>query len=192
MENGVVSDATRIERTAPTITELADKGAKVILLSHFGRPKGRDASQIAQAGRRRSRAHASSGLIKFAGECIGEEAERAVAAMHAGEDSSAWRTPGSIRARKTTIRLFVAALAKLADLFRQRRLLGCAPRPRVDRRPGATLLPAFAGRTLQAELEAFEKVLDKPARPLVAIVGRAKISTKLDLLGNLLELASTC
>jgi phosphoglycerate kinase len=182
-ENGVVSDATRIERVAPSITELADKGAKVILLSHFGRPKGRDASQSLKPVAAEV-AHTIKRPIKFVGDCIGDEAERAVAAMRSGEIICLENTrfyPGEEKNDPA----FVAALAKLGDLF-VNDAFSVSHRAHASTEGLSHLLPAFAGRTLQAELEAFEKVLDKPGRPLVAIVGGAKISTKLDLLSNLL------
>jgi phosphoglycerate kinase len=182
-ENGVVSDATRIERVAPSITELADKGANVILLSHFGRPKGRDASQSLKPVAAEV-AHTIKRPIKFVGDCIGDEAERAVAAMRSGEIICLENTrfyPGEEKNDPA----FVAALAKLGDLF-VNDAFSVSHRAHASTEGLSHLLPAFAGRTLQAELEAFEKVLDKPGRPLVAIVGGAKISTKLDLLSNLL------
>ena len=183
-ENGVVSDATRIERIAPSITELADKGAKVILLSHFGRPKGKDASQSLKPVAAEV-AHTIKRPIKFVPDCIGEEAERAVAAMHSGEIICLENTrfyPGEEKNDPD----FIKALAKLGDLY-VNDAFSVSHRAHASTEGLSHVLPAFAGRTLQAELEAFEKVLDKPARPLVAIVGGAKISTKLDLLGNLLE-----
>jgi phosphoglycerate kinase len=184
VENGVVSDATRIERMAPAITEIADKGAKVILISHFGRPKGpspEDSLKPVAA----EVAHIIKRPVKFIDDCIGKAAERAVASMlpgdivclentrfHAGEEKN---DPG-----------FVAALAKLGDIY-VNDAFSVSHRAHASTEGLGRALPAFAGRTLQAELEAFEKVLDNPARPLAAIVGGAKISTKLDLLGNLLE-----
>jgi phosphoglycerate kinase len=184
VENGVVSDATRIERMAPAITEIADKGAKVILISHFGRPKGpspEDSLKPVAA----EVAHIIKRPVKFIDDCIGKAAERAVASMlpgdivclentrfHAGEEKN---DPG-----------FVAALAKLGDIY-VNDAFSVSHRAHASTEGLGRALPAFAGRTLQAELEAFEKVLDNPARPLTAIVGGAKISTKLDLLGNLLE-----
>ncbi|MFA6265034.1 MAG: phosphoglycerate kinase [Pseudolabrys sp.] len=183
-ENGVVSDATRIERAAPSITELADKGAKVILLSHFGRPKGRDLTQSLKPVAAEV-AHTIKRPIKFVGDCIGEEAERAVAAMKPGDIICLENTrfhPGEEKNDPA----FIAALAKLGDLY-VNDAFSVSHRAHASTEGLSHLLPAFAGRTLQAELEAFEKVLDKPARPLAAIVGGAKISTKLDLLGNLLE-----
>ena len=183
-ENGVVSDATRIERIAPSITELADKGAKVILLSHFGRPKGKDASQSLKPVAAEV-AHTIKRPIKFVPDCIGEEAERAVAAMHSGEIICLENTrfyPGEEKNDPD----FIKALAKLGDLY-VNDAFSVSHRAHASTEGLSHVLPAFAGRTLQAELEAFEKVLDNPQRPLVAIVGGAKISTKLDLLGNLLE-----
>ncbi len=184
VENGVVTDGTRIERMAPAITEIADKGGKVILLSHFGRPKGRDqknslkpvAAEVARIIKR---------PVKFVDDCIGEVAERAVAAMKNGEIVCLENTrfhPGEEKNDPT----FVAALAKLGDIF-VNDAFSVSHRAHASTEGLAHLLPAYAGRTLQAELEAFEKVLDKPARPLAAIVGGAKISTKLDLLGHLLQ-----
>ncbi|HMJ44062.1 MAG TPA: phosphoglycerate kinase [Pseudolabrys sp.] len=182
-ENGVVSDATRIERAAPSITELADKGAKVILLSHFGRPKGRDASQSLKPVAAEV-AHTIKRPIKFVDDCVGEKAERAVAAMRNGDILCLENTrfyPGEEKNDPA----FVAQLARLGDLF-VNDAFSVSHRAHASTEGLSHVLPAFAGRTLQAELEAFEKVLDKPTRPVVAIVGGAKISTKLDLLSNLL------
>ena len=184
VENGVVTDATRIERMAHAITEIADKGAKVILLSHFGRPKGRDqknslkpvAAEVARIIKR---------PVKFVDDCIGDGAERAVAAMKNGDIICLENTrfhPGE----EKNDPVFVAALAKLGDIF-VNDAFSVSHRAHASTEGLAHVLPAYAGRTLQAELEAFEKVLHKPARPLTAIVGGAKISTKLDLLGHLLK-----
>jgi phosphoglycerate kinase len=184
LENGVVSDATRIERTASSITELADKGAKVILLSHFGRPKGpnpKDSLKPVAA----ELAHTLKRPIKFVDDCIGEKAERAVAAMSPGDILCLENTRFHEGEEKNDP-AFIAALAKLGDIY-VNDAFSVSHRAHASTEGLSHLLPAFAGRTLQAELEAFEKVLDNPARPLAAIVGGAKISTKLDLLGNLLE-----
>jgi phosphoglycerate kinase len=184
VENGVVTDGTRIERMAHAITEIADKGAKVILLSHFGRPKGRDlrnslkpvAAEVARIIKR---------PVKFVDDCIGEAAERAVAAMKNGDIVCLENTRFHAGEEKNDP-AFVAALAKLGDIF-VNDAFSVSHRAHASTEGIARLLQAYAGRTLQAELEAFEKVLDKPARPLTAIVGGAKISTKLDLLGHLLK-----
>jgi phosphoglycerate kinase len=184
VENGVVSDATRIERAAPSITELADKGANVILLSHFGRPKAPNAKDSLKPVAAEV-AHTIKRPIKFVADCIGQMAELAVAAMKPGDILCLENTRFHAGEEKNDPE-FIAALAKLGDLF-VNDAFSAAHRAHASTAGLAQVLPAFAGRTLQAELEAFEKVLDKPERPLVAIVGGAKISTKLDLLSNLLE-----
>jgi phosphoglycerate kinase len=184
VENGVVSDATRIERMAHAITEIADKGAKVILLSHFGRPKGRDQKNSLKPVAAEV-AHIIKRPVKFVDDCIGDAAERAVAAMKNGDIVCLENTrfhPGE----EKNDPVFVAALARLGDIF-VNDAFSVSHRAHASTEGLAHVLPAYAGRTLQAELEAFEKVLDKPARPLTAIVGGAKISTKLDLLGHLLK-----
>jgi phosphoglycerate kinase len=184
VENGVVTDATRIERVGPALTELADKGAKVILLSHFGRPKGRDPKQslkpvAAEVARIIKRP------VKFADDCIGEVAEKAVAAMKPGDIVCLENTrfhPGEEKNDPA----FVAALAKLGDIW-VNDAFSAAHRAHASTEGLGHKLPAYAGRAMQAELEALGKALDHPQRPVAAIVGGAKISTKLDLLGNLLK-----
>jgi phosphoglycerate kinase len=184
VENGVVTDATRIERMAHAITEIADKGAKVILLSHFGRPKGRDQKNSLKPVAAEV-AHIIKRPVKFIDDCVGETAERAVAAMKNGDIVCLENTRFHAGEEKNDP-AFVAALAKLGDIF-VNDAFSVSHRAHASTEGLAHVLPAYAGRTLQAELEAFEKVLDKPARPLTAIVGGAKISTKLDLLGHLLK-----
>jgi phosphoglycerate kinase len=181
VENG---DATRIERAAAAMTEIADKGGKVILLSHFGRPKGRDPNDslkpvCAEVARIIKRP------VKFVDDCIGPKAEAAVAAMKPGDIICLENTrfyPGEEKNDPQ----FVAALAKLGDIW-VNDAFSAAHRAHASTAGLGKLLPAYAGRSLQAELEAFAKVLDNPKRPLAAIVGGAKISTKLDLLGHLLQ-----
>ncbi|MGC1915161.1 MAG: phosphoglycerate kinase [Pseudolabrys sp.] len=184
VENGVVTDSTRIERVAPAITEIADKGAKVILLSHFGRPKGRDPTQslkpvAAEVARIIKRP------VKFADDCIGEPAEQAVDAMKPGEILCLENTRFHAGEEKNDP-VFVAELAKLGDIW-VNDAFSAAHRAHASTEGLGHKLPAYAGRTMQAELEALAKALENPQRPLVAIVGGAKISTKLDLLGNLLD-----
>ncbi|MGC1319727.1 MAG: phosphoglycerate kinase [Pseudolabrys sp.] len=184
VENGVVTDSTRIERVAPAITEITDKGAKVILLSHFGRPKGRDPTQslkpvAAEVARIIKRP------VKFADDCIGEPAEQAVAAMKPGEILCLENTRFHAGEEKNDP-VFVAELAKLGDIW-VNDAFSAAHRAHASTEGLGHKLPAYAGRTMQAELEALATALEKPQRPLVAIVGGAKISTKLDLLGNLLD-----
>jgi phosphoglycerate kinase len=184
VENGVVSDSTRIERVAPAITEIADKGGKVILLSHFGRPKGRDPKQslkpvAAEVSRIIKRP------VKFADDCIGEIAEQAVAAMKPGDILCLENTRFHAGEEKNDP-AFVSALAKLGDIW-VNDAFSAAHRAHASTEGLGHKMPAYAGRTMQAELEALANALENPQRPLTAIVGGAKVSTKLDLLGNLLD-----
>jgi phosphoglycerate kinase len=184
MENGKVSDATRIERVAPTITEISDKGGKVILLAHFGRPKGPNPKEslkpvVAAV------AHAVKRHVSFAEDCIGSKAEQAVAAMkpsdilmlentrfHSGEEQN---NP-----------VFVAELAALGDLW-VNDAFSAAHRAHASTEGLGHKLPAYAGRTMQAELDALAKALEHPKKPVIAIVGGAKVSSKLELLENLIS-----
>jgi phosphoglycerate kinase len=184
MESGRVADATRLERSAPTIQELAGKGAKVILLSHFGRPKGRDeASSLrpvaAELGRILGRP------VAFAEDCVGEAAQRAVAALKPGDVLCLENTRFHKEEEKNDA-AFAAELAGLGDLF-VNDAFSAAHRAHASTEGVARKLPAYAGRAMQAEIEALGRALERPQRPLAAIVGGAKISTKLDLLGNLLD-----
>ena len=184
MSNGTVSDATRIRVAAPTITEIADKGGRVILLSHFGRPKGRDAkSSLAPVAAEVSKVIGRP--VAFADDCVGETAERAIAAMKPGDILCLENTrfhPGE----EKNDRDFVAQLAKLGDIWVSDGF-SVAHRAHATTEGLAHLLPSFAGRAMQAELDALGKALEHPQRPLAAIVGGAKVSTKLDLLGNLID-----
>jgi phosphoglycerate kinase len=188
MENGRVTDATRLTRIAPTVLELADKAAKVILLAHFGRPKGRDAKDslkpVAEA-----LAKVLGRPVKFADDCIGDAAEQAVNALKGGEILCLENTRFH-KAEEKNEPAFVEALAKLGDLY-VNDAFSAAHRAHASTEGLAHKLPAYAGRTMQAELEALSKALDTPQRPVAAIVGGAKISTKLDLLGNLLAKVDT-
>jgi phosphoglycerate kinase len=184
MEGGKVSDKTRIERAAPTINELAGKGAKVILLSHFGRPKGRDPKEsLKPVAEEVSRVIGKP--VAFADDCIGEVAEKAVAAMKPGDILCLENTRFHKEEEKNDP-AFVDALAKLGDLW-VADAFSAAHRAHASTEGLGHKLPAYAGRSMQAELEALGKALEAPARPVAAIVGGAKISTKLDLLGNLLN-----
>ena len=158
MENGKVTDATRIERVAPTITEIAGKGGKVILLAHFGRPKGPDPKESAEAGRRRRRS-ADRRPGRFAEDCIGEKAEAAVAAMKAG-DILLLENTRFHKGEEKNDPAFVAELAKLGDIW-VNDAFSAAHRAHASTEGLGHKLPAYAGRTMQAELEALEKALGK-------------------------------
>jgi phosphoglycerate kinase len=183
VENGKITDTTRIERVAATIREIADKGGKVILLSHFGRPKRPDPTQSLKLV-----VPALADVLKrpvaFVEDCIGERAAAAVNAVKPGDILCLENTrfhPGEERNDPA----FVAQLAELGDLF-VNDAFSAAHRAHASVEGIARRLPSYAGRSMQDELEALTSVLHTPMRPLAAIVGGAKISTKLDLLGNLL------
>src|SRR5207248_1608168 len=163
LENGRVSDMTRIERVAPTISEVADKGGKVILLSHFGRPKGRDAAQslkpIAPAI-----ANVLKRPVAFADDCVGEGATAAVESMKAGDILCLENTrfhPGEARNDPD----FVAQLAALGNIF-VNDAFSAAHRAHASVEGLGRRLPAYAGRSMQDELEALTKILQTPIRPL--------------------------
>src|SRR5471030_1056869 len=184
VENGVVTDATRIERMASAITEIADKGAKVILLSHFGRPKGRDLKNSLKPVAAEV-AHIIKRPVKFVDDCIGEVAERAVAAMKPGDIVCLENTrfyPGEEKDDPA----FVASLAKLGDIW-VNDAFSAAHRAHASTEGLGHKLPAYAGRTMQAELDALGKALEAPTKPVIAIIGGAKVSTKIDLLENLVS-----
>src|SRR5476651_694645 len=184
MESGHVTDATRLERICPTITEISDKGGKVILLAHFGRPKGREpkdslkpvAAALAQVIKK---------PVAFADECVGEVAAKAIAAMKDGDILCLENTRFHQEEEKNDP-AFVIELAKLGDIW-VNDAFSAAHRAHASTEGLGHKLPAYAGRSMQAELEALEKALHAPARPVAAIVGGAKISTKLDLLQNLVS-----
>ena len=183
MENGRVSDVTRIERVVPTVAEIADKGGKVVLLSHLGRPKGRDPNQslkpVAAAV-----ADVTGRPVAFAEDCIGAAAEAAVRAMKPGDIVCLENTRFHKEEEKNEPG-FVAKLAALGDIY-VNDAFSAAHRAHASTEGLARKLPAYAGRAMQAELDALGKALESPQRPVAAIVGGAKISTKLDLLGNLI------
>lgn len=182
MDGGRVTDDTRIQAILPTVRDITAKGGKAILLAHFGRPKGRDESQ-SLAPLVPALAERLGADVAFAGDCVGAEAEKAVSALgdgdvlmlentrfHAGEEKNA---PD-----------FVGALAKLGDIY-VNDSFSTAHRAHASTEGLAHRLPAFAGRSMQSELSALGKALEAPERPVLAVVGGAKVSTKLELLGNL-------
>ncbi len=185
MADGEVTDLTRIERIVPTISELSKKGAKVVLLAHFGRPKGvaSDENSLKQVVSSLSKVLGHG--VHFAGDCIGDKAKAAVDTLKDGDVLLLENTRFHKGEEKNDPE-FVAALAANGDLY-VNDAFSAAHRAHASTEGLAHVLPAFAGRAMQAELEALEKGLGKPARPVVAIVGGAKVSTKLDLLSNLIE-----
>ncbi|GGW21409.1 phosphoglycerate kinase [Gemmobacter lanyuensis] len=183
MENGVVTDATRIEKIVPTVKDIQAKGGRVVLLAHFDRPKGKVVPEMSLGHVKDALAAALGSPVVFATDCIGEPAKAAIASasgdavvllentrFHAGEEKN-----DEALARE---------MAALGDVF-VNDAFSAAHRAHASTAGLAHLLPSAAGRLMAAELKALEAALGTPVRPVVAVVGGAKVSTKLDLLGNL-------
>ena len=183
VRDGRITDMTRIERLAPTIRELSGKGARVIVCSHFDRPKGLRVPEMSLSPMAVALAETLGRPVAFAEDCIGAQAEAAVAKLADGDVLLLENTRFHKGEEKNDPGL-AAALARLADAF-VNDAFSAAHRAHASTEGVARLLPAFAGRLMQAELEALDRALLNPARPVMAIVGGAKVSTKLDLLGNL-------
>jgi phosphoglycerate kinase len=184
-ENGRVTDATRIERVASTIEEIAAKGGKVILLAHFGRPKGGPD----EANSLKPVAAAVADIVKrpvaFASDSIGKVAADAIARMKNG-DILLLENTRFYKGEEKNDPVHVDELAKLGDLYIND-AFSAAHRAHATTEGLARKLPAYCGRAMQAELEALTIALGTPERPVAAIVGGAKVSTKLELLGNLIN-----
>lgn len=185
MKDGVISDFTRIERIVPTIRELADKGGRVIVLSHFDRPKGKVVPGMSLEPIATALATALGKSVSFAHDCIGPDAEAAAASLQDGEVLLLENTrfqPGE----EANAPDLSAALAKLGDVY-VNDAFSAAHRAHASTAGVADHLPAYAGRLMEAELSALDAALENPERPVGAIVGGAKVSTKLELLENMLE-----
>ncbi len=185
VQDGKVSDTTRIERVAPTILELSDKGAKVILLAHFGRPKGEVVASMSLGSIAPAVEAVLDHRVFFASDCIGDVAKAAVDALNDG-DILLLENTRFHKGEEKNLPEFTAALAENGDIF-VNDAFSAAHRAHASTEGLAHYMPAYAGRTMQAELEALEKGLGQPARPVAAIVGGAKVSTKIDLLQNLVK-----
>ena len=189
VEDGRVTDATRIERIAPTVKAILDAGGKPVLLAHFGRPKGARVPDMSLEPLLPALREAFGVEVRFAADCIGEDAEKAVAALGAGEVLLLENTRFHA-GEETNDADFGRALAALGDVYCND-AFSAAHRAHASTEGLAHLLPACAGLLMQAELEALEAALGNPERPLVAVVGGAKVSTKLELLSNLVEKVDT-
>ncbi|WP_420413414.1 phosphoglycerate kinase [Roseibium sp.] len=185
MDGGKVTDTTRIERVLPTIKELSDKGAKVILLAHFGRPKGEKVDSMSLAPVSQAVSNLLGKTVGFANDCIGTAAAGAVAVMQNGQVLLMENTRFHKGEEKNDPE-FAKALAANGDIF-VNDAFSAAHRAHGSTEGIARLLPAYAGRTMQAELEALGSALGEPERPVLAVVGGAKVSSKIDLLENLVS-----
>jgi phosphoglycerate kinase len=183
MTDGKVADDTRIRATAPTVDEIVDQGGRVVLLAHFGRPKGSFQEKYSLKPVVPAVAAVLGRRVGFAEDCVGPKAEAAVAAMRDGGVIILENTRFHQGEEKNDP-AFVDQLARLGDLY-VNDAFSAAHRAHASTEGLAHRLPAFAGRSMQAELQALEAALGDPKRPVVAIVGGAKVSTKIDLLENL-------
>jgi phosphoglycerate kinase len=183
MHDGQISDLTRIERLTPTIRELSGKGAKVVVCSHFGRPKGKPVSALSLAPVARALGLALGRDVGFAPDCVGSAATDAVARLRPG-DVLVLENTRFHPEEESNDPGFSARLGALADLY-VNDAFSTAHRAHASTEGVAHVLPAYAGRLMQAELEALESALGAPIRPVAAVVGGAKVSSKLALLGNL-------
>jgi phosphoglycerate kinase len=185
MEDSKITDATRIDRILVNIHEISEKKGKVILLSHLGRPEnGPDSKNslkpvAVEIERKLGR------YVSFASDCVGEVAKSAVAAMREGDVLVLENTRFHAAETKNDP-AFVEALAELGDIF-VNDAFATAHRAHASTEGLAHKLPAYVGRSMQRELEMLTSMLENPKRPLAAIVGGAKVSTKFELLGNLLQ-----
>ncbi|TNE40200.1 MAG: phosphoglycerate kinase [Alphaproteobacteria bacterium] len=183
MADGKVTDTTRIDRVVPTLTELSDKGAKVILMAHFGRPKGAVVPEMSLKPVAEATAAILSRPVAFAGNCIGEEAATAVATLADG-DLLMLENARFHKGEEANDPEFAKALAANGDIY-VNDAFSVSHRAHASSEGLAHLLPAYAGRSMEAELRALDAALGNPQRPVLAVVGGAKVSTKLDLLENL-------
>ena len=183
VRDGKITDPTRIERLSPTIRELSGKGARVIVCSHFDRPKGKRVPEMSLKPMAEALAHVLGRPVAFAEDCVGDAAKAAVARMADG-DVLVLENTRFHAAEETNDPAFAAALAELADVF-VNDAFSAAHRAHASTEGVARKLPSYAGRLMQAELEALDAALGNPQRPVAAIVGGSKVSTKLELLGNL-------
>ncbi|HXO90695.1 MAG TPA: phosphoglycerate kinase [Stellaceae bacterium] len=181
VKDGVVTDATRIERLTPTIEALIGQGAKVVVMSHFGRPQGRPDPEFSLRPLVAPLQMAIGGTsVAFAADCVGEEAKRVVAALRPGE-VALLENLRFHKGEEANSPEFARALAELGDLYVDD-AFSAAHRTHASIAALAHLLPAAAGKLMEAELGALTAALETPARPVMALVGGAKVSTKLDLL----------
>ena len=186
MHNGTITDTTRIERLVPTLRELSDKSARVVVLSHFGRPEGKVLEDMSLRGVVASLSAALDGrTVRFIDDCIGGPVKQAIAALEPSE-VIVLENLRFHAAEEANDREFAAELASLGDVY-VNDAFSTAHRAHASTEAITNFLPAVAGRSLQAECAALRDALEMPAQPVIAIVGGAKISTKLEVLGNLMS-----
>ncbi|HTT84571.1 MAG TPA: phosphoglycerate kinase [Rhizomicrobium sp.] len=185
MQDGKVTDSLRIERQAPTIRELAEKGARVIVLSHFGRPKGKPVASMSLGPVVTALSAAVGRPVSFAEDCVGPKAEQAASKLKDG-DVLLLENTRFHAGEEANDSDFARAVAALGDTY-VNDAFSAAHRAHATIEALAQLLPCAAGRSMEEELTHLHRALDRPERPVMAVIGGAKISTKLELLGNLIR-----
>lgn len=185
MRHGRITDTTRIDRTLPTLKELADRGARVVILSHLGRPRGKVLADLSLRPVAEALAAAAAQPVAFAADCIGAEAQAVVAGLADG-DMAMLENLRFHAGEEANDPAFAESLAGLGDLYVSD-AFSCAHRAHASTESLARLLPAAAGRLMEGELDALSGALENPAHPVAALVGGAKISTKMAVLGHLLQ-----
>ncbi|MXQ07620.1 phosphoglycerate kinase [Alphaproteobacteria bacterium GH1-50] len=189
VENGRVTDATRIERIVPTVSDIIEKGGMPVLMAHFGRPKGKPNPEMSLAQIVDTLSEHLGRKVTFAKDCIGGPAKTAVAAMEPG-DVVLLENTRFHAGEEANDGMFAASLGALGQVY-VNDAFSAAHRAHASTEALAQILPSAAGRLMEAELKALEAALTDPERPVVAVVGGAKVSTKLDLLGNLVRKVNT-
>lgn len=185
MADGEVTDDTRLRATLPTVTELSSRGAIVLLLAHFGRPKGQMRPDMSLSLVTRAYGNVLGHPVRFVADCQGPDAKEAIATMEPGHVAILENTRFHAGEEKNDPAL-AAAMAELGDFY-VNDAFSAAHRAHASTEGLAHLLPAYAGRAMEAELNALEKALGNPERPVAAVVGGAKVSTKLDVLTHLVS-----
>ncbi|OIQ45146.1 MAG: phosphoglycerate kinase [Roseobacter sp. MedPE-SW] len=183
--DGVVTDSTRIRRISPTVRDILAAGGRPILLAHFGRPGGERRENLSLNQLVPTLERAFETRVRFAADCVGEGAKEAASALQPGEVLLLENTRFHAAETKNDP-VLAAGMAELGDIYCND-AFSAAHRAHSSTEALAHLLPACAGRLMQAELQALESALGAPKRPVTAVVGGAKVSTKLELLGNLVE-----
>ncbi len=183
MTDGKITDTTRIDRTVPTLIELSKKGALVIVISHFGRPKGQVVPEMSLAPVAKAMSEACGQPVGFASDTVGEQARKLISEMGEGDIvmlENLRFNPGE----EENDQAFTVELSKLGDLYVSD-AFSCSHRAHASTEGLAHLLPSAAGRLMQVEIESLSKALENPEKPVAAVVGGAKVSTKMEVLGNL-------
>ena len=183
VKDGKVTDATRLERLVAGLQDLAQRGARVVVISHFGRPKGGPDPQFSLEPVADKLGELLARPVVFAGDCVGEPAERTVAALLSGQIAVLQNLRFHKGEEKNDVE-FARRLAALGDLF-VNDAFSAAHRAHASTDAIARLLPAYAGPLLTEEVDALVRVLEKPERPTAAVIGGAKVSSKIDVLTHL-------